>query len=229
MEKDLEEINRIERLTQEYFNNDEIRSGLKVYRSLMDIYPKEKAYYINYIGFLLDERVIVELLWSAYEEAIACCNRAITNVSDGDRIFFIIKKAEVYIIMIDGNYSWYTENSIDVDRFINSALKDHPNNIVLLKCAMAIFRMTRNFSRYEETLDRAIEDSPDDFMLVMQKVMSLQEKENYEMAISLLENWINSNPKSTNLNAAYSRMILLYKATDNDDMVDVYQDLLDNM
>lgn len=228
MEKDLEEINRIERLTQEYFNNDEIRSGLKVYRSLMDMYPEEKDYYINYIDFLLDERIVVEILWSAYEEAIACCNRAIANVSDGDKIFFIIKKAEVYIIMIDGNYSWYTENSIEVDRFIDSALKEHPNNIVLLKCAMAVFRMTGNFSRYEETLDRAIEDSPDDF-LVMQKVVSLQEKENYEMAISLLENWINSNPKSTNLNAAYSMMILLYKATDNDDMVDVYQDLLDNM
>jgi tetratricopeptide (TPR) repeat protein len=229
MEKDINEINRIERLTQEYFNNDEIRSGLKLYRSLMDLYPKEKAYYINYIGFLLDERVIVELLWSAYEEAIACCNRAIANVSDGDKIFFIIKKAEVYIIMIDGNYSWYTENSIEVDRFIDSFLTEHPNNIVLLKCAMAIFRMTGNFFRYEEILDRAIEDSPDDFMLVIQKVVSLQEKENYEMAISLLENWINSNPKSTNLNAAYSRMILLYKATSNDDMVDLYQDLLDNM
>jgi len=228
MKIDLKEINRIERLTQEYFNDHEIRSGLKTYRSLMDMYPKEKTYYINYIDFLLDERAIVELLWSAYEEAIACCNRAISNVSDDDKIFFYIKKAEVYVMMIDGNSVWYTENSVEVNSFIDSILLKHSNNVVLLKCVMAIFRMTGNLSRYDEILDLAIKDSPNDFMLIIQKVVSLQGKGNTEMAISILETWIKNNPKSTNLIAAYNRIILLYKDIGNDDMADEYQDLLDN-
>lgn len=228
MKKDISEIRRIEKLTQEYFNKNEIRSALKVYRSLMDMYPKEKAYYINYIGFLLDERVIVELLWSAYVEAIACCNRALTNVSEDDKIFFLIKKAEVYSIMIDGNYIWYSENKIEVDSFIASALSEHPNNISLLKCALAIFRMTGNVSKYEEILDLAVNHSPNDFMLVIQRVVNLQEKGSIETAISLLENWIKSNPESTDLNAAYRRMIILCKSVGNDDTADDYQDLLDN-
>lgn len=228
MKIDLNEIHRIERLTQGYFNNDEIRSGLKAYRSLMEMYPKEKAYYMNYIGFLLDERIIVELLWSAYEEAIACCNRALANVTEDDKIFFLIKKAEVYIIMIDGNHTWYIENKSEVDSFIASALVEHPNNIILLKCAIAIFRMTGNVVRYEEILELAVKHSPNDFMLVIQQVVNQQEKGNSEIAISLLETWIKNNPKSSDLIAAYHRMILLYKDIGNNDMVDLYQDLLDN-
>ncbi|AZA76244.1 hypothetical protein EG347_01225 [Chryseobacterium sp. G0186] len=228
MKKDLTAIHRIEQITQKYFSNGEIRSGLKTYRSLLEDYPKDRNYYINYINFLLDESVIAELLWPAYEEAVACCDRAIFQLSEEEKLYFYCKKAEVYIIMIDGDYSWYTAHEAEVIEFMKTAVERYPDNIVLLKTAMAFYRITGNQDKYVDILNRIYQSTPNDFMILLQKVTLLEQEGNMEEAIDILENWIRINPESPHLAASYNKMILMYKKIDEGDKADVYQDLLDN-
>lgn len=229
MAKDLSEINRIERLTQEFFNKGEIRLGLKTYRTLMDMYSKEKIYYLNYIGFLLDEFVIVELLWSSYEEAIACCNRAIKEVDEQDKELFYAKKAEVYLLMVDADQVWYTGHKAEIEGFIKSSLEQFPQNRLVLKCALSLFHLGGNMENYDRVLDVSLEVSPNDFMLILQKARRSEEQNKIEDAILLLENWINANPTSSNLNTAYTKIILLSKLVEDFEKADLYQDLLDNL
>ncbi|MGU3374864.1 tetratricopeptide repeat protein [Chryseobacterium sp. M5A1_1a] len=228
MEKDLNAIHRIERLTQQYFNDGEIRSGLKTYRSLLEDYPKDRNYYINYINFLLDESVVTELLWPAYEEAVACCDRAISKLSEEEKLFFYVKKAEVYVIMMDGDYKWYTDHQAEVNLFMETAVERYPTNIPLLKSVMALYRINGNQNKLDEILDEIYQITPNDFMIVLQKVTSLEQQGKIEDGIDILDNWIKINPESPYLAAGYNKMILMYKKVDNQDMVDVYQDLLDN-
>lgn len=229
MAKDLQEINRIERLTQQYFNKGEIHLGLKTYRMLMEMYPLEKDYYLNYIGFLRDELVVAELLWPAYEEAVACCNRAIAQLPEEDRVLFYIKKSEVYIVMIEGNPDWYTEHHEDVKNFINISLEKYPGNGAIIKCAMALSLMAGDRVRYEELLDQGVSLNPDDLMLVLQKAVSFEQQGNFENAIDLLENWIRRNPSSKNIDTVYNKIILLCEEADKDELADAYRDLLDNL
>lgn len=228
MKKDLSAIHHIERLTQQYFNDGEIRSGLKTYRSLLEDYPKDRNYYINYINFLLDESVIAELLWPAYEEAVACCDRAIFQLSEEEKLFFYVKKAEVYVIMMDGDYQWYTDHQTEVNHFMETAVERYPTNVPLLKSVMAFYRMNSNQNKFDEILDKLYQITPNDFMIVLQKVTSLEQHGNIEEGIDILENWIRINPESPYLASSYNKIILMYKKVDNQDRADTYQDLLDN-
>ncbi|MFP3833616.1 tetratricopeptide repeat protein [Chryseobacterium sp. SIMBA_028] len=228
MKKDLNAIHRIERLTQQYFNEGEIRSGLKTYRSLLEDYPKDRNYYLNYINFLLDESVIAELLWPAYDEAVACCDRAIAQLSEEEKLFFYVKKAEVYVIMMDGDHQWYMDHQTEANHFIETAVERYPTNVPLLKSAMAFYRMNGNQNKFDEILDKVYQIIPHDFMIVLEKVTNLEQRGNIEEGIDILEKWININPESSYLSTSYNKIILMCKKVDNQDMADVYQDLLDN-
>ncbi|WP_106916013.1 tetratricopeptide repeat protein [Chryseobacterium aurantiacum] len=227
MKKDLNAIHRIERITQQYFNEGEIRAGLKTYRSLLEDYPKDRNYYINYINFLLDESVVAELLWPAYEEAVACCDRAISQLLEEEKLFFYVKKAEVYVIMMDGDYQWYIAHQTEVNHFVETAVERYPANVPLLKSVMAFYRINGNQNKFDEILDQVYQLSPNDFMIVLEKVTNLEQRGNIEEGIDILEKWISINPESPYLATSYNKIILMYKNVDNQDMADVYQDLLD--
>lgn len=229
MKKDLSEVHRIERLTQQYFNNGDLRKGLKTYRTLLEAFPRDRSYYVNYINFLLDESVIAELLWPAYQEAVACCDRAISQVSEEDKEYFYVKKAELYLIMIDGDPAWFREHEMEVSSFFELGLEKYTDSTGLLKCAVAFYRVTSNTSKYEEVLDKSLLYSPNDIMFVLQKVHLLEKQTNIDAAISIIEDWIKNNPNSSYLKAAYPKIINLYKTNENAEMADTYQDLLDNL
>ncbi|WP_326983212.1 hypothetical protein VUJ46_01305 [Chryseobacterium sp. MYb264] len=229
MTNDLSEINRIESLTQEYFNKGEIRLGLKTYRTLLEMCPEEKIYYLNYIGFLLDEFVIVELLWSSYEEAIACCNRALREVKNPDKEGFYAKKTEIYLLMIGVNPEWYRENRTEIESFIESSLEKYPENTLILKCALSLFSINGTTEKYDAVLDQLLVIHPDDFMLIIQKVVRLEEQSRIEDAVSLLENWISINPGSGYLSTAYTKIISLSKLAEDFEKAEHYQDVLDNL
>jgi hypothetical protein len=228
MEKDFKEINRIEQLTQQYFTNGEIRLGLKTYRSLMEIYPNEKNYYANYINFLRDETVVAELLWSAYEEAVACCNRAILLFAKDEAEYFYIKKLELYILMVEGDFKWFQNHQTEIKQFLQTTFEKYPKDIIILKRIMALYRLSGDHAEEDYMLTILFQNEPNDPLIVLQKVTNLENNGKTDESITILENWIKNNPMSTYLNAAYPKIIALYKKAENQEMADVYQDLLDN-
>jgi len=54
-----EEIERIETLTQKYFDEDKIPKAIDTYQKLLYLAPTEKKFYAIYLNFLEDEFTVL--------------------------------------------------------------------------------------------------------------------------------------------------------------------------
>ena len=223
-----EEIERIETLAQKYFNEDKISKAIDTYEKLLYLAPIEKKNYAIYLNLLEDEFTIAELLWSAYEKSIACCNKAIEKLDEQYREYFYIKKLELYVTMADSNYNWLKEHYEEVNIFTECVLSLFPINKTVLKTAMALFRIEGNLNKEQELLDKAYSIDPNDFFLLISKIVTLEKVDKSIEAIEILEHWISTNSSSVYLDTAYLKMVDLSKKNNNKEKENHYQDLLDN-
>lgn len=229
MKNNISEINKIEYLTQEYFDKGKTKLALKTYRTLLDLYPKHISFYVNYIHFLEEEIVIAELLQNAYHEIIACCEQAIKIFQENELEYFYLKKLEIYIILIDGSFAkWYYEYEYKVEHYVHEVYQRYSNRIEALKRIMALYRLIGNTTKEKEVLDLAYNLDSDDYMIILRKVGFLQASEENIAATEVLENWILHNPTSSYLNIAYQKAHSLYTKIEDQDKIDFYQDLIDN-
>ena len=217
-------------LSEAQIADDEIKKGLLTYKQLQFLLPKEKVYYVNYIIYLEDEFVIAELLWSAYVETVECCNRAIANLPIEDHFYFHFKKLELFIHMADSNFEWYKSNQEEVQHYTAYLLQTYAGNFEVLKRIMALYRVTGHNIEEEKLLDEVYNLNPDDFTILISKLVKHEKKEEYSMAAQILEKWIKAN-KSVDFytEIAYEKIIDLYTKLHNNEKADHYQDLLDNL
>ena len=171
---------------------------------------------------------VVELLWSAYEKSIDCCNKAIEKLPEKDREYFYIKKLELYVTMTDSNYNWFKERAEEVNNYAKYVLSLFPINKTVLKTAMALYRIEGNSIKEQELLERAYSIDPNDFFLLISKIVPLEKADKFIEAIEILEHWIITNGSSVYLDTAYLKMVDLFKKINNKEKENHYQDLLDN-
>jgi tetratricopeptide (TPR) repeat protein len=223
-------IQEIQKLSNVQSEEGKIRESVLTYRQLQFLYPQEKEFYVTYIQYLEEESVIAELLWNAYEESLACCDRAIVNLPVEDSFYFCQKKLELLILMIDNDYSWYESHKEGIQNYIRKLLQNYPNNAEILKRLMALYRVTGNYEEEQKLLDKAYQVNPNDFTLLIQRVMKYEKNEDYKMAIEILEKYIKgSNPISFYMEIVYKKLIDLYTRLNNPERADYYENLLDNL
>lgn len=212
------------------FENGELEVAVQTYRQLQFLYPKEKAYYITYIHYLEEEDVIAELLWSAYEESLACCERAIQNLPEKDVFYFYQKKLELLILMSDQDYSWYISHQEKILDYASNLLRRYSGNVEMLKRLMALYRVTGNLQEEQELQDKAYHLDPNDFNLLIYKVVDFEKKEEYQLAVELLENYLKiNNLVNHHKGIVYKKLIGLFKQLNNPVKAAYYEQLSDNL
>lgn len=222
MERSEQEVNRIKQLAAQYFSRREIENALITYHKILNLYLREKSYYNDYIEMLLDPITISEIGFSAYEQAICCCENAIKLLGEDDIELFYMKKGSIYLMMIQKDPSWDRHNRSSVLNFVEAGLKKFPNNHILLNCATALYRLSGNMEKYGQCLDQLLQIHPNDLLLILEKVRVLEQMGRQMTAIPILENWINENPAG-DLRRAYVKIISLYQAVNNNKMSAFYQ------
>jgi len=220
----------IQRTSAAQIKNNQIKEGLATYKQLQFLYPGEKQYYINYLNYLAEEFVIAELLWEAYEESLKCCTRAIVNLTDEDIFYFHIKKIELIILMTDQNYSWFETHQESVLSYIEKILQLYPENFEIQKRLMALYKVMGKHEEAEKMIDKVYAANPNDFSILILKIVKDEKNGDYHRAISILEQWLNrSNATLLHKEIVYKKLIDLYEKTKDHDKIDYYQDLLDNL
>lgn len=222
MERSEQEVSRIKQLAAQCLSKEEIENALITFHKLLDLYPQEKSYYNDFIKMLLDPITISEIGFSAYEQAICCCEDAIKLLVEDDIELFYMKKGSIYLIMIQKDPTWDRKNRSSVLNFVEDGLKKFPNNQILLNCATALYRLSDSIHKYGKCLDQLLQIHPNDLFLILERVRVLQQMGRLMTAISLLENWINENPEG-DLSTAYAKIISLYKAVNDPKMSAFYQ------
>lgn len=226
MGKHFVEIGEIERVTLDFLEKGDIRSALDSYSFLMDAFPFEAVFYERYIDFLLDDAVLSELSFSAFTEAVSCCDNAIKNVGDEKKVLFFTKKAALYLVMIQDNDQWRKEQRTEILRFMQHSLTLFPDNYLLLQCAMTFYRLSGDIAKYDNCLDHSIKICPGDVMLALEKATNFELDGKINAAINALENWIKQNPDSSEKDTAYLKISLLYKSIHNYQKANIYQGYL---
>ncbi|KKO89182.1 hypothetical protein AAW12_23960 [Sphingobacterium sp. Ag1] len=222
MERNEREVSHMKQLAAQYLRRGEIENALITYHKILDHYPQEKSYYTDFIKMLLDPITISEIGFSAYEQAISCCEDAIKYLVEDDIELFYMKKGSIYLMMLQKDPSWDRKNRSSVLDFVEDGLKKFPNNQILLNCATALYRLSGIIHKYGECLDQLLQIHPKDIFLILERVSVLEQMGRQMTAIPILENWINENPKG-DLSTAYVKIISLYKAVDNHKMSAYYQ------
>lgn len=223
-------IQEIQKLSNVQSEEGRIRESALTYRKLQFLYPQEKEFYVTYIQYLEEESVIAELLWNAYEESLACCDRAIVNLPVEDSFYFYQKKLELFILMIDNDFSWYVSRQEGIQNYIRELLYNYPNNAEILKRLMALYRVTGNNEEEQKLLDKAYQINPNDFTLLIQKAIKYEKNENYKMSVEILEKYIKgSNPVLFYMEIVYKKLIDLHTKLNKPERAAYYENLLDNL